>query len=221
MTTPASIVGNRASQYEPSPMAPSAETPMQRVERLVKLVAAADVQVLITGPRGPGARAVAEQIHRQSSRASATFAHVTTSKIDDLDAALFGVLDANDGGTVLLEDVAELAPPTQARLRAYLERGSAVRLIAATSRELAQLVASGAFDAELSAKLGGITIELPSRRQRLRTELATFERQRIIDALAQCAGNQTRAAKLLGISRRTLVSRLDEYELPRPRGGGR
>jgi DNA-binding NtrC family response regulator len=44
----------------------------------------------------------------------------------------------------------------------------------------------------------------------------TDERQRIIDALAQCAGNQTRAAEVLGISRRTLVNRLGEYGLARP-----
>jgi DNA-binding NtrC family response regulator len=43
------------------------------------------------------------------------------------------------------------------------------------------------------------------------------ERARIIDALQACHGNQTKAAEMLGISRRTLVSRLTEYELPRPR----
>ena len=43
------------------------------------------------------------------------------------------------------------------------------------------------------------------------------ERQRIIDALEQCAGNQTRAAKVLGISRNTLLARLDQYGLARPR----
>ncbi len=43
------------------------------------------------------------------------------------------------------------------------------------------------------------------------------ERQRILDALEQCAGNQTKAAKLLGFSLRTLVSRLDQYGIPRPR----
>jgi DNA-binding NtrC family response regulator len=47
--------------------------------------------------------------------------------------------------------------------------------------------------------------------------IAEDERQRIIAALDRCAGNQTRAAALLGISRRTLVSRLAEYNLPRPR----
>jgi DNA-binding NtrC family response regulator len=45
----------------------------------------------------------------------------------------------------------------------------------------------------------------------------TVERERIVKALEACGGNQTRAAKLLGISRRTLVNRLDEYGLPRPR----
>jgi DNA-binding NtrC family response regulator len=47
--------------------------------------------------------------------------------------------------------------------------------------------------------------------------MGVLERQRIIEALEKCAGNQTAAAELLGISRRTLVSRLSDYDLPRPR----
>ena len=43
------------------------------------------------------------------------------------------------------------------------------------------------------------------------------ERERILEALDRCGGNQTRAARLLGVSRRTLINRLEEYDLPRPR----
>jgi predicted DNA-binding protein (UPF0251 family) len=51
----------------------------------------------------------------------------------------------------------------------------------------------------------------------VRATIAELERQRILDALDSCAGNQTRAAELLGISRRTLINRLDEYGIARPR----
>ncbi len=51
----------------------------------------------------------------------------------------------------------------------------------------------------------------------LRGEVVDLERKRIIEALERCGGNQTAAAELLGMSRRTLVSRLSTYELPRPR----
>ncbi len=51
----------------------------------------------------------------------------------------------------------------------------------------------------------------------LRSEVAALERQRILDALEKCAGNQTQAARLLGMPRRTLVKRLTAYEIPRPR----
>jgi DNA-binding NtrC family response regulator len=44
-----------------------------------------------------------------------------------------------------------------------------------------------------------------------------MERQRVLSALAACGGNQTRAAKMLGIARRTLTSRLDRLGIPRPR----
>jgi two-component system, NtrC family, response regulator AtoC len=49
------------------------------------------------------------------------------------------------------------------------------------------------------------------------SDAAGAERQRIVDALEQCAGNQTRAARLLGISLRTLVNRLSLHDIPRPR----
>lgn len=52
---------------------------------------------------------------------------------------------------------------------------------------------------------------------RLRDAMEDMERQRILDALRACGGNQTRTAEVLGISRRTLLNRLDQYGVPRPR----
>jgi DNA-binding NtrC family response regulator len=51
----------------------------------------------------------------------------------------------------------------------------------------------------------------------LRAELRSIERQRILDALTRTAGNQSQAAKLLGMSRYTLMSRLETYGIARPR----
>ena len=57
----------------------------------------------------------------------------------------------------------------------------------------------------------------PPRGEDLRGEIRSLERSAIIEALERCGGNQSKAAEMLGISRRTLVSRLAEFGLPRPR----
>jgi two-component system response regulator AtoC len=62
-----------------------------------------------------------------------------------------------------------------------------------------------------------IGLDGQARRAGLRGELDDIERQRILGALAQCDGNQSRAAKLLGMPRRTFLNRLDEYDIERPR----
>jgi DNA-binding NtrC family response regulator len=59
-----------------------------------------------------------------------------------------------------------------------------------------------------------LSADMPSQ---VRATVAELERQRILEALDKCAGNQTRAAEQLGISRRTLINRLDEYGIARPR----
>lgn len=59
----------------------------------------------------------------------------------------------------------------------------------------------------------------PARGAPLRTQLNDLEKQQILNALAQCGGNQSRAAELLNISRRTLINRLEEYGVTRPRKG--
>ncbi len=59
-----------------------------------------------------------------------------------------------------------------------------------------------------------------NEREAIERRRAELERESIMNALAQAAGNQTKAANILGISRRTLLKRLDTYGLPRPRKGG-
>jgi DNA-binding NtrC family response regulator len=76
----------------------------------------------------------------------------------------------------------------------------------AARRAVAASPAAPANDVSEAAPAGG-----------LREQLAQAERKRIVEALAKCAGNQTKAAQALGMSRRTLVKRLSEFNLPRPR----
>lgn len=64
-------------------------------------------------------------------------------------------------------------------------------------------------------------VTLPPLTLPLRSRMGEEERKRIIEALDRCAGNQTQAAEMLGISRRTLVSRLNLYSIPGPRKGRR
>ena len=62
----------------------------------------------------------------------------------------------------------------------------------------------------------GVEDEETSLGDRLRQQVKEVERHHIMDALSRCGGNQTRAARELGISRRTLITRLEEYNIPRP-----
>ena len=92
-------------------------------------------------------------------------------------------------------------------------------------RELYNVVETTAFTSQgdvLDAAQLAARISAPAEDSRrpgaraLASALADAERARIVEALEQSGGNQTRAAELLGISRRTLVARLTEYDLPRP-----
>jgi len=74
--------------------------------------------------------------------------------------------------------------------------------------------------ASTEATLATATASAPAgANDHLLTELKLVERARIIEALERCGGNQSKAARLLGISRSTLVTRIEEYGLPRPQKG--
>ena len=65
----------------------------------------------------------------------------------------------------------------------------------------------------------GLSTSSSDNKEISQTGAARTERERIVQALAACAGNQSRAAQLLGIPRRTFVSKLDAYQIPRPKKG--
>jgi transcriptional regulator with GAF, ATPase, and Fis domain len=79
--------------------------------------------------------------------------------------------------------------------------------------------ATGEFDDSMTLRTHRVDVGVPEpgKHSDLHAGVKSYERQRILDALASCDGNQTRAAKLLGISRTTLAARMDAFDLPRPR----
>jgi DNA-binding NtrC family response regulator len=82
---------------------------------------------------------------------------------------------------------------------------------------MAQFAADVAFvGKETLVPAAGEVVDERTLGDRLRQQVKEVERQHIQNALTRCGGNQTRAARELGISRRTLISRLEEYNIPRP-----
>jgi DNA-binding NtrC family response regulator len=168
---------------------------MQAVGRLIDAVSQNRSTVLLTGESGTGKELVARTIHRRGPLAAAPFVAINCAGLSEtlLDSQLFGhrrgaftgavsdhdgVFRAADGGTLLLDEVAEIPPTLQAKfLRAVQERevtplGSSravpvnVRLIAASNRDLEAEVRAGRFRADLFYRLNVVRIELPPLRER-------------------------------------------------------
>src|SRR5207302_834790 len=154
---------------------------MRRVVELVRKAAPADAHVLISGETGTGRERVAFALHNASPRADGPFVPVDCAALqrEGLEDELFGtprregLLQQADGGTLFLEDVAELASALQAKLLHALEekvvrRSHAidVRFIAATHRDLAAAAERGEFRKDLYYRLSVISIVLPPLRER-------------------------------------------------------
>jgi transcriptional regulator with GAF, ATPase, and Fis domain len=173
-----------------------AETGLKEVMEHIELVAPSDVPVLILGETGSGKEVVARTIHTRSRRASGPFLRVNCGAIPSelVDSELFGHekgsftgavgerkgwFERADGGTLFLDECGELPPAIQVRLLRILQDGQFervggerarhvdVRIVAATHRDLAAMVADGRFRQDLWYRLAVFPVHLPPLRERL------------------------------------------------------
>jgi transcriptional regulator with GAF, ATPase, and Fis domain len=135
-------------------------------------VASTDATVLISGETGTGKELFARAIHAASRRTDSAFIKfdcaARPSRLRTLE--LFGdgesALDLASGGTILLDEIAELGPDAQARLLPALQERIDVRIIVTTNRDLRKAVNEGRFREDLYYRLNVFPIELPPLRAR-------------------------------------------------------
>ena len=166
-------------------------------KRLARRAAATDATVLLLGETGTGKELLAQAIHSASARAARPFVGVNIAAVPDtlLEAEFFGVAPGAytgaerkgrpgkfklaDGGTLFLDEIGDMPLPLQAKLLRVLQEHEVeplgsdrvepldVRVIAATSRDLQAMVASGEFRADLYYRLNVLQIRVPPLRERL------------------------------------------------------
>jgi two-component system, NtrC family, response regulator AtoC len=192
---------------------------MRAVMGLVVRVARSELPVLVLGETGTGKELVARAIHDGSPRADGPFIAENCGAIADSmlaselfghEAAAFtgaaarhrGLFEQAAGGTIFLDEVGELPPQVQAMLLRVLQERTVrrvggeqavpvdVRVVAATHRDLEQMVHDGHFREDLYYRLRGATIRVPPLRERL-TDLPAM-----IEAFLREATIQGRARKL-------------------------
>ncbi len=167
----------------------------QKIRELVKKIAQTESTVLITGESGTGKEIIARAIHELSPRSDGPFVSINCAAVPEtlLESELFGykkgaftgatkdkigLFAAADGGTFFLDEVAEMPLPIQAKLLRILETyefvplGSTtpvkvdIRLVAATNKNLKELVDQNRFRADLYYRLNVIHIHIPPLRER-------------------------------------------------------
>ena len=168
---------------------------IHELRKLVQTVAPTDTRVLILGESGTGKELVAGALHGLSLRRDSPYVRINCAAIPEtlLESELFGhekgaftgalkqkpgrVEEAN-GGTIFLDEIADMSKPLQAKLLRFLEDGSFVRvggtqelrvnvrLIAATNRDIAQAIAAEQFREDLFHRLNVVQFRLPPLRER-------------------------------------------------------
>ncbi|HEU0044753.1 nitrogen regulation protein NR(I) [Sphingomonas sp.] len=186
---------------------------MQDVYRIIARVVANDLTVLVSGESGTGKELVARAIHDLGPRRAAPFVAINMAAIprELIEAELFGYergaftgaaqrtagrFEQAAGGTLFLDEIGDMPLEAQTRLLRVLQQGqfstvggtrairADVRIVAATNRDLAVQVASGAFREDLFYRLNVVPIQLPSLRER-RQDVPLLARHFLDNAAAQ------------------------------------
>ena len=168
---------------------------LQRVLDVVRKVARSNATVLIRGETGTGKELIAGAIHHNSPRSSRNFVKVNCAALQEnlLESELFGHekgaftgadkqrigrFEQADGGSLFLDEVGDMSANTQAKILRVLQEHEFerlggtrtirvdVRLMTATNRNLAQMVANGMFREDLYYRLNVVSIEMPPLRER-------------------------------------------------------
>src|SRR5215213_6588610 len=168
---------------------------LQRVLGVVRKVAKSNTTVLIRGETGTGKELIAGAIHHNSHRATRNFVKVNCAALPEtlLESELFGHekgaftgadkqrigrFEQADGGTLFLDEIGDMSPNTQAKILRVLQEHEFerlggtrtlkvdVRLIAATNRDLTNMVAAGSFREDLYYRLNVVSVETPPLRER-------------------------------------------------------
>jgi DNA-binding NtrC family response regulator len=168
---------------------------IRRLLERVETVADSDAAVLVTGETGTGKELVARRIHALSARSAGPFVAVNCAAFPEtlLEAELFGYahgaftgatraregrFKAADHGTLLLDEVAEMPLPAQAKLLRVLQEGRFeplgtntsvsvdVRIVSATHRDLRRRIAEGHFREDLFYRLNVVAVHIPPLRER-------------------------------------------------------
>ncbi len=168
---------------------------MQQIFEVLPDIGRAPSTVLIEGPSGSGKELVARAIHRQSPRAGGPMVVVNCGALPDtlLESELFGYepgaftdakrhkpgrFELAEGGTLFLDEIGDITPAMQVRLLRVLQertyeplggtetRHADVRVVAATNRDIDQLVQQGTFREDLFYRLAIVRIALPPLRER-------------------------------------------------------